>query len=312
MRIGQRIGIFAACMILGPALESAANAQAAAAEVKKQLPPEVDKINSAARQMYSGARKKLLASMPAVLFVSSDDLVLIRYGKRTVVNVVPAEYHVRKSLSHSVLGLFALLAQGAGKPIDKDQLKALKDYQTLLTAARSVVEKFGFDADSLARQKRVLDRAEQLTAKALKDGKVSKEELTKFCRASRADVLANAKAAARVQLLGIHGQMMKWKKELSAEDWAQLTVIVPGPPTAREGNVAIQYFARLFGESKAEGKRIVYAESTYDEENALNVLGTLRLDARLSGVVFGDRYRLHRDFLADGARSVIDEILAPP
>jgi hypothetical protein len=86
--------------------------------------------------------------------------------------------------------------------------------------------------------------------------------------------------------------------------------LVPGVQTARAENAAVQYFARLFGETSGEGRRVVYAELLWDEEKALNLLGTLRFDGKLSEAVFGDRLRMYRDFLADGARVAIDEILA--
>ena len=114
----------------------------------------------------------------------------------------------------------------------------------------------------------------------------------------------------RAQLRATHNQVMAWKKDMTAEEWAALTVIVPGVQTARAENAAVQYFARLFGESNGEGRRVVYAESLYDEEKAINLLGTLRLDGKLAESVFGDRFRMYRDFLADGARTAIDDILA--
>ena len=98
---------------------------------------------------------------------------------------------------------------------------------------------------------------------------------------------------------------------MSPEEWASLTVIVQGNQTPRVENAAVQYFARLFGE-KGEGRRVVYAESLWDEEKALNLLGTLRLDGKLSVAVFDDKYRMYRDILADSARAAIDEILAAP
>jgi hypothetical protein len=66
------------------------------------------------------------------------------------------------------------------------------------------------------------------------------------------------------------------------------------------------------GEARGEGRRVVYAESLWDEEKAVNLLGTLRLDGKLSVAMFGDPYRLYRDLLADSARRAIDDILAPP
>jgi hypothetical protein len=55
-----------------------------------------------------------------------------------------------------------------------------------------------------------------------------------------------------------------------------------------------------------EGRQVVY------EEKALNLLGTLRLDSKLSVAVFKDPFRMYRDLLADVARPAIDEILAAP
>jgi hypothetical protein len=277
----------------------------------RKLPTEVDTLNHASRKMYADARKRELAAIPVVIIVSGDDLILHKKGKRTVVNVIQAEYHTLKSVAHTTLALFTHLSDEPGQPLNEERLKMLKEYQSLMIAVGPVVEKFGFDADTLARQKRILIRAEELTAKVLQDGKVSADDLMKFCRGSRADVLANGMGAVRAQLLATHKQVMEWKKDMTAEEWGMLTVIVPGVATARVENAAVQYFARLFGETKGEGRRVVYAESLYDEEKALNLLGTLRLDSKLATAVFGDPFRMYRDFLADGARTVIDDILAP-
>jgi hypothetical protein len=276
----------------------------------KKLPEELDTLNVASRKMYSVARTQELSTIPVVIVVSGDDLVLRKNGKRTVATVIPAEYHALKSISHTTLALFAHLSFEPGKPLDDERLKSLKEYNTLLTTAGPAVEKFGFEPESLARQKRILSRAQEFIAKVLQDGKVSADDLTKFCRASRPDILANGSDAAKAQLLATHKQVMAWKKDMTAEEWSTLTVIVSGSQTPRVENAAVQYFARLLGETNGEGRRIVYAESLWDEEKALNLLGTLRLDGKLSSAVFGDPYRMYRDFLADGARAAIDDILA--
>ena len=123
--------------------------------------------------------------------------------------------------------------------------------------------------------------------------------------------MANGTGAVRAQLKATHKQVMEWKKDMTAKEWTALTVIVPGVQTARAENAAVQFFARLFGETAGEGRRVVYAESLRDEEKALDLLGTLRLDGKLAEAVFGDKFRMYRDFLADGVRAAIDEILAP-
>jgi hypothetical protein len=314
MRTSWPVGmLLLALLILSPGREAAVEPRATAAEQAdvKRFPPEVERLNTYARRMYAEARTRELATIPAIIYVSDDDLVLVRKGKRTVAHVVPADYHTLKGVAHSTLGLFTLLAHDAGKPLGEDRLKDLKEFQTRVNAAGPAVEKYGFDAETLDRQKRILGRAQQLIAKAMQDGKVSPDDLAAYARSSRADVLANARGSARAQLTAMHKQMTEWKKELTPEEWSTLTVIVPAAATARKDNTVVQYFARLFGETTGESDRIIYAESIYEEEKAMNLLGTLRLDSKLAATMFGDRFRLWRDFLADGGRSVIDEILAP-
>jgi hypothetical protein len=282
------------------------------AVTQNTVPEELQALNRATRKMYAGGRARELATIPIVIIVSGDDLILRKNGKRVVATVIPREYHALKCIAHSMLGLFTHLAHEPGKPLDEERIKTLKEYRDLLVAAGPAARTCGFDADTLARQERIIARGLAFIDAVLKDGQVSADDLAKYCRASRPDVLANAAAAARAQLVATHRQVMAWKKDMTAEEWSALTVIVQGMQTPRAENAAVQYFARLFGETNGEGRRIVYAEALWDEEQAMNLLGTLRLDGKLSIAVFGDPFRMYRDLLADVARPIIDEILAAP
>jgi hypothetical protein len=282
------------------------------AAAKGTVPGELEALNRASRELYAGGRARELSTIPAVILVSGDDLILRRNGKRVAATVIPPEYHALKCVAHSPIALHGHLAHEPGKPLGTERAHALKEYRSLLAAAGPVAEACGFDPDTLARQKRIVARGLALIDAVLKDGQVSADDLVAYCRASRPDVLANTAAAARAQLAAVHRQVMEWKKDLTAEEWGALTVIVLGRQTARAENAAVQYFARLFGETSGEGPRVVYAEGTGDEEEALNLLGTLRLDGKLSVAVFNDPFRMYRDLLADAARSAIDDILAPP
>jgi hypothetical protein len=318
MRVRLFLGTVAAAILvlcsLGPAAgdkpKSAGEGQPAVP--KNTLPEELEALNRASRKLYAGGRALELATVPAVILVSGDDLILRKNGQRVVATVIGREYHALKCVAHSVLGMFGHLAHATGKPLSAERTQALKEYRDALAAAGPAVQACGFDPATLARQKRILARGLAFVDAVLKDGQVSADDLVKYCRASRPDVLANAAAAARAQLAATHRQVMAWKKDMTAQEWGALTVIVQGAQTPRAQNAAVQYFARLFSETSGEGRRVVYAEGLWDEEKALNLLGTLRLDGKLSVAVFNDPFRMYRDLLADAARSAIDEILATP
>ena len=68
----------------------------------------------------------------------------------------------------------------------------------------------------------------------------------------------------------------------------------------REDLVVTQYFLRLLHEPR-EGRRVVYAESLWEEPQALDLLGTHLLDGSVGEAFFGDYMRMHRDLLGDAA-----------
>jgi hypothetical protein len=233
---------------------------------KGTVPEELEALNRVSRNLYAGGRALELSTIPTVILVSGDDLILRRNGKRVVSTVIPPEYHALKCVAHSMLALFAHLSHEPGKPLGEERVTTLKEYREFLAAAGPAVEVCGYDPATLARQKRIITRGLVFIDVVLKDGHVSAGDLTRYCRASRPDVLANAAAAVRAQLVATHRQVMEWKKDMTAEEWGSLTVIVQGMQTPRVDNAAVQYFARLFGETSGEGRRVVYAEGLGDEE----------------------------------------------
>ena len=89
-----------------------------------------------------------------------------------------------------------------------------------------------------------------------------------------------------------------------------MRVVVVGGHMARGGELAAQYFQRLYHD-EAEGQRWVYAENTRDEAEALGTLGVHLIDNAASLAFFGNSVRLHRDVLSDVARQYIESLSMP-
>jgi hypothetical protein len=307
---GSGLAVAAAVWLAGGGGSRAADGERPAKAGLPPVPAELVALNRTSVGMYAAGRARELATVPAVVIASGDELVLRRGDKRAVATVIPPEYHALKCVAHVTLGLFGHLAHEPGKPLGDDRIKQLTEYRKQLAAAGPAVEGYGYDADTLARQKRMIDRGLAFIDKVLADGQVSADDLTRYCRASRPDVMANSAAAARGQLAGTHKQMMAWKAEMTPDEWAGLVAVIPGRQTPRAENAAVQYFARLWGEP-GECRRIVYAEGLFAEDRAVGLLGTLRLDGKLAAAVFDDPYRMYRDILADGARAALDDLFSP-
>jgi hypothetical protein len=73
----------------------------------------------------------------------------------------------------------------------------------------------------------------------------------------------------------------------------------------------VQYFARLLGQS-GEGRRIIYAESLFEEPRALDLLATHLVDSRIGVEFFNDPERMKRDLLSDAAQQYLPILLDEP
>lgn len=279
---------------------------------KDGLPAELEQLNTLARQHYRAGVDAEIASLGPVVIFNGDEVILRKGKARTAVPVVPRDYALTKTVSHAALGTHSVLARHAnGQPLTEKAAAEVKAFREAVAKCPAAVEKCELDADGLARQKRILGGAVAFLDKVLADGKVTADALNSYCRAARPDLLANASVAARAQVNAMHKQMLVWKKEMSAEDWKTLRVVVQGSQFPRKDHLGVQYFARLLGEL-GEGRRIVYAESLWEEDRALALLGRRETEGRLGETFFGDGARLHRDFLADAARAAIDDVFAAP
>jgi hypothetical protein len=272
--------------------------------------PLVD-LNQDFRDAYARSRRALLDRAGPVILVEGDSLVLLHHGNRREAKVIPDVYHTLKAVSHVPLAVYVILVPFQDAPLDGECLAGLRDYRKRVVQAEAALQGHGLSEEALQRQRRILATSVRSLDAALAKKRVTALELENFTRGLGRDLLANAADAARAELDALDKQVRAWRATLPAEAWKQLHVVVMGSALPRRGNLATQYFARLLGE-KGEGRRIVYAESTFEEARALNLLGTNLLDTRIGSAFFDDAERMHRDLLSDAARMRLEKMTVGP
>ena len=161
------------------------------------------------------------------------------------------------------------------------------------------------------RQKAILAAATTFLDSILEKRRCTSAERIAFARQMNPLVMANASAAARAALDILHRQVCQWKGEMTPKEWSRVTVLIIGRQLPRKDNLAVQYFARLFGQS-GEGKRLIYAEGLAEEPRALDLLATYRVDTQIGIDFFNDPLRMQRDLLADGAKSYLPLLIDHP
>jgi hypothetical protein len=286
--------------------------RAAESAVAGQEPADpLETLNNSSRMLYAQAKAMAMARKDPVLIVVGDDLVLRKGDKRTSVRVIPQIYHTLKSFAHIPMALDVALAAHGESPLDEETLRELRDYRGLFAAATEKLATAGLDGEERERQKAILAAATTFVDSILAKRCCTSAERIAFARQMNPLVMANAAAAARAALDMLHRQVCQWKGEMTPEEWSRVTVLIIGRQLPRKDNLAVQYFARLFGQS-GEGKRLIYAEGLAEEPRALDLLATYRVDTQIGIDFFNDPLRMQRDLLADVARSYLPLLIDHP
>ncbi len=266
-------------------------------------PPTADPLvtlNKEFRKTYSRSRAAALARSGPVIVVDGAKLVLLHGKERWEAEVDLSKYHRLKAVAHVPLTVYLLLGDATEDGISEEGLAELRRLRELIVAARDAPEERGFRAEQCRRQRKLLTDSLAAVEEALKRRRCTEKERTAFARRMAPLFLDNIADAARVQIDAYHSRVSAWRGQLTAEEWGKLCVVIMGSQMPRKKNLAVQYFARLLGES-GEGRRIVYAEALFDEKRALNLLGTHRLDREIATAFFDDSLRMDRDLLSDAA-----------
>jgi hypothetical protein len=253
---------------------------AACATAKPSATPDPTDLNAVARADYAEARQRLLSQAGPILIVGPKQIKLIDGKDPEFLELAPPAYHQLKAISHLALGVHSLFLAQTPPP---EKLAELRN-----AAGKAQLP------EPRERQERIV----KLSLQAL-DGSL---DVATYEREVGPLLLENALDAARLEIADLDAAVARAKARLGP-GFADLHVIVVGAHMAREGEIALQYFEKLFHER--EGLRIVFAEGVWDEPAALQLLGTHLIDATVGQGFFNDPRRMHRDLLSDAAAQVL-------
>ncbi|HTP36376.1 MAG TPA: hypothetical protein VMJ75_29580 [Candidatus Acidoferrales bacterium] len=284
-----------------------ASAQSMGALAVPTQPPALTALNNAFRASYADAKIRVLASSGPTLIVNGDNFALLRSGRRVDANVQTPIYDPVKTIAHIPLAIYVTLTPGDGA-VDADRLKTLAGLRELIPPAEASLDAIGLSAASLARQEQIVAASLAFLDSVIGGGKLERSRLLAFTRGMAPLVMENVAEATRAQLDAVHARVSMWRRDLSVGEWNRLHVLIIGPHMPREDLVVTQYFLRLLHEPR-EGRRVVYAESLWEEPKALDLLGTHLLDGSVGEAFFGDYMRMHRDLLGDAARQYLARVL---
>ncbi|MDP3508447.1 MAG: hypothetical protein Q8T09_10690 [Candidatus Melainabacteria bacterium] len=259
------------------------------------------KLNDKFRQLYGEAKANVLndTRTTPIIICYGDHMELLFGEKRDQISFIPSSYTALKIIDHIPLAIFSLLQDNTDKPLSSKAKADLIEVKELTASARPELPKQNYPAPTMARQNIIIDKSMKFIDSSLEGGQVSSKGLNDFVEALRPEILENAYDAVSAQLAKQDEKVAQWKTELGPA-WNNIKVVIVSGHMPREQHSSFQYFSKVLG-VKREGDKIVCSEGPAEEKDALNLLYTHMLDKKIAQSFFGDRWRMHRDLLSDGA-----------
>lgn len=266
---------------------------------RAQLGGALDAVNDGFHDEYARARAVAHREAP-VFILLADSLVVLRGDERTAYDFSPRAFHVLKSLAHVPIAIYASLesAAHAGTTDTLRRLAALR--VQIVESQAALASETGLPPPARADCNALLDASLAYLDRGAPTG-----QREAFAAALREPLLRLLRAATALQLEALHAHVQAALAPLSADERAALHVVVTGDHQARVRSIGMQYFRKLLGEPDDHERRVTYAEGVADEQSALALVGTRRLDRALAKAFFGEERRLQRDLLGDAAQDLL-------
>jgi len=261
----------------------------------------LDAGNRAFREAYDGARDAVRQQVP-VLIVLPTEIALHRQNQRCAVPYSRPSFVRAKCAAHMAVALFALTCDES----DREQARAglARSIEHLSGAIRGPQP-----SDSeLSREIRALLEVCLDFARAAHEDPPSEPLRTEFASDAGPRILRVTELATCEQIAGLQEAVDTIFKQLSSDEQAELQVVVVGDHQARARSLGMQYFKRRLREDEGTDRRVTYGENIEDEQEAIALVATRRLDQRIALAFFGDEHRLQRDVLGDAAKRCLDRL----
>lgn len=282
-----------------------------------QFDGAITDLNQAFHESYNNmihhTYEKLGKEHTPVIVMAHDQVMLFFRGEQESVNVIPELYRKLKSIGHVSFGVFVTLADNGYGELREDIRESLEKQQYLIERGLSFLDVEPLPMEYGVSQRGILESALEMISNVLDDGAVSASKVIAFARQNAPRYLQGASIGAQLEIDELHKTVMKWKDEMGETTWENIHVVVCAAHQGRYQEATLQYFQRLLGEKEGQAAemedKVIYAEHIDDPKAALDLLARHMVDQRASVALFGNRTRLQRDLMSDGAQAHLKELL---
>jgi len=266
----------------------------------------LDDVERDFHKSYLTDKSLVIAELGPYILLKDDKITLVN-GKNRIERGTQIQFYDQlKVIDHIPLSIYLILLKKTSKPLEDQTIKDLQTFRDYAESVVKILPQMNLPPLTLKRQEKILSESIAFSNRVLKASTVSKAVLDSFAGGLGNDSLENAYEAISVQLTEMEKDLNDFMAMVSPEERKHMHVIVFGGHQPRLKNSTMQLLEKYFGED-SEGNHIIYCEGIDSEEKGVDLLATHIVDSHIGLSFFGDRWRMHRDLLGDGAARFLKE-----
>ena len=271
-------------------------------------------LDTSMMDIYEGSlaqyKRNMRDRVPIILALFSEGggrMILYRPGHEpTVAPPVPIVYQLTKSVSHSSMAVYQIVAPYLGDPSDKSWHGPMRVFRARCQTALESLDGLELSAEERGILEAILKANLTFMDECLKSATFTTEQLEQFARGTARYFGRTIGIAARVQVAHWMNVLAGWKTQLGA-DWDHTYAASNTIYVTRQNNILFSVLVQFMGQ-EAIGNRLLLLETTEfttTPEKMLDLLGRIVSDRALGQVFFKDYYLMDAELLGGGGRKVI-------
>jgi hypothetical protein len=271
-------------------------------------------LDTSMLDIYEGSlaqfKRNMRDQVPIILALFSEGggrMILYRPGHEPLVaDPVPIVYQLVKSVSHSSMAVYQIVAPYMGDPSDKSWHGPMQAFRTRCQSALESIDGLNLSAADRAILETILTKNLAFMDECLKAGSFTTEQVEQFARGCARYFGQTIGIAARAQVSHWMDVLAGWKS-LLGKDWEHTYAASNTIYVTRQNNILFSVLVQFMGE-EAIGNRLLLMETTEfttTPEKMLDLLGRIVADRALGQVFFKDYFLMDAELLGGGGRKII-------
>jgi hypothetical protein len=277
-------------------------------------------LNSSMMTLYENSltrfKQNLRDKVPVLLALftgQGGQMILYRPGHAPeVAPPVPIAYQLAKSVGHSTMAIYEILAPYLANPQANQLWRApLAMYRTQNQSALDGLEALDLSEENRSVLRAILQRNLAFMDECLAKGTYTYEEFENYVRGTTPFSVQTIGIGSSAQV----GHWMKvvedWKQKLG-KDWERTYAVSNSLYIARQNNILFSVLVQFMG-TETMGDRLLLIETPEFEtspEKMLDVLARIVADRALGMVFFRDYFLMDVELLGGGGRAAIEREMA--